>query len=406
MSVGTLNGSALERASLVLPTWGNWVAEVQVSSGNDISGSVELELAGALFRGTVVSGNVYRERGWYRIVGGAAGWRKKIDPISLRDGAGVKLSQAIGAAARAAGEQLAPITTDNRIGPAFDTPEAEASLALELLARESWYVDELGVTHLGARADSAYSGSYVVLDKRPDHGLVTIAADDISGLVPGISLEGITVASVRHELTPDTLRTHLWASLGWGDRFVGALARLVAAFTRGTFYHGRYEYRVDSTGDTHLDLSPVRSALGLPRLAAVPMRAGSPGCAGTPAIGSTCEVQFLDGDPTRPSVVGFEGPEGNSFKPTIAKINATTEVDVGENASLVKVAGGAQFLALSNQVNARLQEFAGAFMSATPAPNDGGAAIQTAVKVALGIAGWSVPAGTPPTTAATKVKGT
>ena len=320
----SLGGLGVERVSLVVPSWGIWTADVQVASGELLAGPTTLELGGVEFAGTIVSGGVYRERGWYRVVGGSGGWRNTIGALSYRNEAGVKLSQVIGAAARAAGEEVASFT-DRRIGPAYECPIAEASRSLDLLSREAWYVDEDGITHLGARPASEFTGSYTVESNNPSRGLLTIAAEDIAGLVPGATIEGVTIASVRHEQTPDKIRSHIWSTQeSFGDRLGSVFRLLVGAFTRSSFYHGRYEYRVETASDTHLDLRPARSSVGLPSLANVPMRSGSPGATGTPAIGSSCEVQFLDGDPTRPVVVGFEAVD-----PDDAELMASGAVVVG-----------------------------------------------------------------------------
>lgn len=308
MATGTLNGLPVERASVSIPKWGALLGDLQVASGELLSGPVQLELAGASFACTVIAAGIYQERGWYRVAGGAGGWGKAIDPVEIRNEAGVKLSQALGAAARACGETLGTIT-DRRLGPAYATPRAEASLGLSLLAPEAWYVDEAGVTQIGARPATDFTKPFVVEDHRPDRARLTIAAEDIAGLVPGATVNGMAVASVRHELTPERIRTHLWGELGGiGDRLVGAFGKLVAYFTRRSFYLGRYEYRIDTATPTHLDLRPATSSLGLPSLANVPVRVGVAGVSGDPIIGSLCEVQFLNGDPTRPVVVGFDAP--------------------------------------------------------------------------------------------------
>jgi hypothetical protein len=399
MSTASVNGKPVERATVWIPKWGMGFVDVQVASGEGLSGSVTFEIGDASFACTVVAGDVYIERGWYRLVFGAGGWRKKIGPLSFRDGAGVKLSQVLRAAAAQAGETLGTFT-DRRIGPAYASAEDAASEALDLLTHEAWYVDSSGVTQIGARPAGTYGGEYQIIDKRLDRGLVTIATEDLAALVPGVSIEGIVVASVRIELTPSSLRAHLLADRdGLGDRFAGALRRLVEWFTRETFYHGRYEYVVESTVSGYVDCRPARLSLGLPKLANVPMRAGSPGATGDPTAGSSCEIQFLDGDPTRPVCVGFAGASGDSYRPSTARVDAT---------SLVELAGGAQFLALSNQVNARLTDIVTPLVSAIPVPNDGGAALQAALKAGLLAAGW-LPAPTPvtpPTTAASKTKGT
>jgi len=94
------------------------------------------------------------------------------------------------------------------------------------------------------------------------------------------------------------------------------------------------------------------------------------------------------------------GPNGD-VAPTASDAVVMTPV---APATHVRVGGvSAQFVALESLVNARFKELADAILNAAVAPNDGGAALQTAAKLALTSSGWS---GTlaPPTMAATKLK--
>jgi hypothetical protein len=57
-------------------------------------------------------------------------------------------------------------------------------------------------------------------------------------------------------------------------------------------------------------LQPVRTSLGLPSLRRVPVRHGIPGVWATHILGSRVLVAFVDADPARPVVVGFEDTDG------------------------------------------------------------------------------------------------
>lgn len=324
-----LGGLPVERASLTLPKWGVPMAYVQVASGELLSGTVTLELAGSTHVMTIVSGNVYRERGWYMLAGGAGQWGKHIGALSYRNAAGVKASQVLGSVARAAGETLGAVPV-KRLGDFYALPAGEASAALDLISPEAWYVDEAGVTQVQARPAGAFSQSYVLMDRRPDRNRITVAAENILGLVPGVTIEGLTAATVRHELTPESIRSHVWGDFGIGDRLFGALKKIIERVTASFSYFGRFEYRVESANGTHLDIRPARSALGMPKFVAVPMRTGSPGASGTPAIGSSCEVMFLDGDPSRPVVVGFDGAGADGFTPTASQLTSSGDVGLGD----------------------------------------------------------------------------
>lgn len=342
MSTGTLNGQVIERAAITLPRWGVWTADVQLASGAAQSGAATIEIAGLTLQGTILpdQGGVYAERGFYRVVGGAGGWRSTVGPKAYRNASGVKLSTVVRDAARDAGETLATFT-DRVVGPAFVRPEGEAARPLDLLVPQGWHVGEDGVTRLSVRAAAAYQEPYQVMNRRPDRAAITIAAESLAGLVPGATLDGVEAASVRHELSPAGLRTHIAAHVdGLGDRLLGAFRRVVDAVTRRAFYLGQYEYRVTGTTGGYCDLAPVARSLGLPNVANVAMRSGVPGCFGAPAVGTVALVAFINGDPTRPFVCGFDGTV-----PTDVDFQSTGLVKAGGSDELVRNAPFAQWVA-------------------------------------------------------------
>lgn len=326
MSTGTLNGQVIERAAITLPRWGVWTADVQTASGDALEGAATIAIAGLTLSGTILPerGGVYRERGFYRVVGGAGGWRTAVRARSYRNGSGVRLSTIVKDAANDAGETLATFA-DRVVGPAFVRPEGEAARPLDMLVPQGWHVGEDGVTRLSVRAAAPYSDDYQVMDRRPDRAAITIAAESLVGLVPGATLEGLEAATVRHELSPAGLRTHIAAHVdGLGDRLLGAIRRVVDAVTRRSFYLGAYEYRVTAGGNGYVDLVPVAGGTGLPDLSNVAMRSGLAGALGQPAVGSSVLVAFINGDPGRPFVCSFDdtAPKG-------VHITSSETVDLG-----------------------------------------------------------------------------
>lgn len=401
MKPATLNSVLIVRATIVIPRSGIWWADVQLADDTEQSGPVTIEIAGLTLQGTIVVGGTYRARGWWRVVGGAGGWRKPIPKLQYRDENGVQLSKVISDAAREAGETVGALPA-TRIGPAFVRPEGPASRVLESLIPESWYVDEVGSLQLGARP-AVESTVPFATSRHPGSRLQTVASDDISELLPGSLVNGLETGTVRHELTPDGLRTHLWA-VGSASGLTATMRRVHEALAVRDAFHRSYEYAVIGGADGYLDLQAVRPSLGVPDLANVVMRQGVPGGGGDPELGSTVLVGFIDGDPCRPYVCSYEGEAGAGWVPQKARLNASLEVAIGADAAVVKLAGGAQFVALENLVKARLTELVAPLILTAPLPNDGGAAIQTAVKVSLQAAGWNMGTGAPPTMAAQKVK--
>lgn len=329
MTVATLAGLLVTRATVVVPRWGIWWADVQAPSDAQLSGRVELKIEDLTLSGTIAHGGPFRSMGWYRIVGGAGGWRSQIPERAYRAEVGVKLSTVLRDAASACGETLGTVE-ERRVGPAYVRLAGDASSVLEALATEAWHVDAAGVTQIGLRAPTAYAPSYRLIAKRPDRALITIAPDSLATLVPGAQLEGLEAYSVRIELSPTELRAHIWGELvSPGDRLIGAMRSMIELFTARTAYHAPYEYRVISSSNGYCDLRPVRSAKGLPDLSNVPMRAGVPGGGGEPMVGSTAHVSFSDGDPTRPFVCGFDGESASGWTPTVAKLSGD-EVRLGD----------------------------------------------------------------------------
>ena len=329
MSAATLAGAIVTRATIVIPRWGIWWADVQVASDVALSGRVELKVEDLTLSGTIAHGAPYRGVGWYRIVGGAAGWRTQIPERAYRAEVGVKLSTVLRDASVAAGETLGTVA-DRRIGPAYVRLAGDASSVLEALVPEAWHVDAAGVTQIGLRASAKYTPTYRLIAKRPDRALVTIAPDSLATLVPGAQLEGLEAYSVRIELSPHELRAHVWGELvSPGDRLLGAMRSMIELFTARTAYHAPYEYRVISSSNGYCDLRPVRSAKGLPDLSNVPMRAGIPGGGGEPLEGSTAHVSFSDGDPTRPFVCAFDGEGATGWVPPVSKLNGD-EIRLGD----------------------------------------------------------------------------
>jgi hypothetical protein len=321
-----LNGQPVLRAAITIPRSRVWTAEIEAANILDTSGAATIVVNDITMKGTIIDGGPYATRGWYRVVGGAGGWRQRLKPKAYRSEAGVKLSMVANDAASEVGETLAAFT-DSRIGPAFMRPAAflgdrmsvEAARVLDLVAPENWYVEIDGSTHIGVRAATPFTNTYRLTDARPDLRRVEIAADSFVGLLPGAKLEGLEAATIRHELTDEGLRTHVFGTMGNTvvDRAWRGIARIVRALTMPFFYAGRFEYQVTGGSGGYLDVQPVNMSTGLPRLVNVPVRVGVMGARGTPTASSTVLVGFINADPSRPYIDSFMGETGNA--PSVAQ---------------------------------------------------------------------------------------
>lgn len=339
---GTIQGRPMLRCALQLARWGIWHAHVVSVAVPDIAeGSrVELVLGGVSYSGTVRHGGTFREESRFHIVGGADGWGREVLDRSYQSALGVRRENVVADAAREVGETIGGDWGGARLGQHYARAKGPASYVLDAVSPEAWHVDEAGITRQGVRPEAAYSGQYVLAEPKLDRRLLVVQAESLAGLVPGAQLEGGVAASVRHELTTNGLRSLVWLDREHAaDRFVGAIRGLVRWLTAETAYHAVYEYRVVAASGGTLDLRPARSSSGMPALSAVPAWAGVPGASGVPANGSSAFVAFVDGDPTRPVVVAYEGALGAAHRASSVTLEAD-ELTIGDSESGVVSATG------------------------------------------------------------------
>lgn len=348
MGVSTLNGLRVTSARVTIPAKGCWFADVGVDGEHAIEGAATLKLADLTLSGAVLSGGPGFGRSSFRLVAGKGGWRRTIKRFAYANDAQVKVATVIGDAANACGETVAPIASTLRTGPAFVREEGPASAVLNLLAPDGWYVDEAGVTRLGARAAGVLPAKVTrtkPIDKAT--GSVVLASDSIATILPGVVVDGMTAVDVMHEVTTEGgLRSTVWGSTI--PTSLDSFLRILDAVDPWRKYRGVTEYRVGALESNRLSLQPVRSITGMPFLSRVPMWPGVAGAFATVAIGSRVLVGFIDSDPSRPYVAAFEDVDGEGFVPT-----------------LIKLGGGAQFVALANLVSSELSSIATALSSHT-----------------------------------------
>jgi hypothetical protein len=324
MSDCTLSGAPVLAASVHLPAHGIWWADVELGAGAALTGAVVLELPGLTLAGTIVSGGPWQGRARYRVAGGAGRCGVSIAAKSYASDLGVKLKTVLRDAAAACGEAFDEAT--GTVGAQWVREAGPAGRQLALLAPSAWYVGEDGVTRLGARAASTFSGAATVTDRDDAAGWVELAADDVSGLLPGATVEGIVAVDVVHTLRDTKLRTRVWAGHGATSRARGALGRLIEALTAHQRYRGLWSYRVVAQSGERLDLQVERASSGMPDLQRVRVRPGVPGCSADWALGSMVLVAFVDGLPNRPMVVAGDDPDSAGFAPS--RLDLVGEDDV------------------------------------------------------------------------------
>jgi hypothetical protein len=334
----TLNDQRVTHARVHIPAWGCAYAEVSIDAPKDISGLCTLKVADLSLKCSVLSGGSDGGgRAHYRLVAGYGGWGKVIKKKSYANDAGVKLGTVFTDAATECGE-VADYNGQDRLGPAWTRPKDLASGCLERLAPSSWYVGEDGKTRIGKRPSTKATVKYARGEIDRAGAKVTVAANEIASLLPGVEIEGLSAVDVMHELTPKRLRTTIWGNVGGEtSRSLAALKALLEQLDPYRKFRATYEYRIVLVEGDRVSLQPVRSSLGMPDLRRVQVRPSVPGCKPTFIPGTRVGVAFMDADPARPFVVALEEVGGSGFKALNLEIDANVLVRLGAG---VKPAAG------------------------------------------------------------------
>ncbi len=315
MASATLAGAACSAVTLTIPGVGLWYCEADLTEAVELSGAVTLQLLDTVWTGTVIAGAAVDGRSRYRVVAGAGRWGAELPPRAYANDAGLETSKLIADAASEAGEPAPLGAPTTRLGPHYDRPRGPASFALNALAPRAWYAGADGVVRFGARPLLNASGLPVV-ERNPAGRAVTLAAvDSFAGLLPGFATEFGPAADVELSVGPDGARCRAYAGLEGGNERAQLFAQMLDLADPGRRFRGVYEYRIVTQSGERLNLQPIRSRSQLPDLARVPVRMGVPGVRATHSPGAQVLVAFLDADPTRPCVVGFDAADQPGWLP-------------------------------------------------------------------------------------------
>ncbi len=320
MASATLSGATCSAVTLTVPGVGLWYAECDLTEAVELSGAATVQLLDTTWTGTIIAGATVDGRSRYRVVAGAGLWGAELPPRAYANDAGLEVSKLIADAASEAGEPAPIGAPTDRKGPHYDRPRAPASFTLNTLAPRAWYAGADGVVRFGDRPLVNASG-LPVLERNPAGRSVTLAAvDSFAGLLPGLATEYGVAADVELSVGPDGARCRAYAGLEGGNARSQLWAQMLDAADPGRAFRGVFEYRVVTQSGERLNLQPVRSRSQLPDLARVPVRMGVPGVRATHKPGAQVLVAFIDADPTRPCVVGFDAADQPGWMPLVLEL--------------------------------------------------------------------------------------
>lgn len=325
--ITTVNGHPALSARVSVPNVGPWFAEIELAEKVTLSGRVTIQIGPTTLLGSALPSatGTYNEATRATVIGGGGGWGNPVARKSYHNDAGVKSLTVATDVARDVGERLgAFVPSADRVGVDYVRRASPASEALSnLLGEVPWWVDYDGLTRAGARPATP-AGDHELLEFDPRTQRATIGLNDLTAVGIGSVLSGrldapVTVREMEIRVAAGALRLVVWC--GDDGATLARLPRLLTSIVErvvGARLLGKYRYRVVSmAGDGRANLQAVRAAAGLPDVLPVSMWPGVAGAHAELAPGAEVLLEFIEGDPTLPIVVGFGGKGQPGFVPTV-----------------------------------------------------------------------------------------
>jgi hypothetical protein len=376
----TLSGQPISRATLRIPRYGIWTAEVELQAtpvpALSAGTSVVLALGDLSLTGTLLPGGTFGGTASFGVIGGAGTWDATLSSRTYRDDNGVLLSKVISDLAADAGEVGAVLdgVADRSLGYAWTRPAGTASDLLRALVGDAWWIATVGTTHAGPRPATSASPtdlSVEMYDPALRRAEVALSDDAVTQFLPGatVTADGLPaplqVGQLDVRATASSVTVVLWGERT-GPELAGAIMEALAGRSR---YAASYPFQVTDTSGTRATVEPsdARSAdlHGHPFLDSV---YGLPGASATLQQGQGVLVAWPGMDPGSPMIVGWLP----NILPLTLILNALTSITLGGSAAVPAAKSDktdAAISALLTGVNAAL-----AALSLTPVAPPGSTA--------------------------------
>ena len=324
MSDTTINGYPVYRADHKQPYYGAWTAEVEHDANERVTGSATLTLLDRTWVGTVVadpndstlalsgdSGGFFR----CRIVGGAGGLQKQVEPTEWAQGA---LVQTVLTAILSAGGETQSATIDpsllTKVLPQWSIVQGTVDAALAALC------DSLGVIWRTLDDGSIWIGTpnpqpvtapdYIFTELDPEMGMVELDLNEASIQVDQI-IDGLTVKQVIYTWGNSSLRALVTIAPGPVNSLFTLFSKWMSRMKIDNFRQtpGRINSQnIDKTVQFQPDdsrFSPLRR---------VALRLGLPDTEVTVNASSRAVVGWENASPTAPFLVNFGDSTASSIK--------------------------------------------------------------------------------------------
>lgn len=328
MSDVTLNGNAVIRGDLKLPYSGAFTAELDLNADAAPAGLVSLQFLGRTFLGTVVadptdgslalsgdSGGYYR----CRVVGGAGGLQKPIEPQEWPQGAVV--SQILSAILSAGGESQAADINPSLLAqvlPQWSVPSGTAGGALAALVEYLavgqpglvWRIRGDGLVWLGVPAPQQVSPpDYLVSDIAPESGQASWDLNTTSVDVDQV-IDGLPLRQVVYTWEPDRLRAVVTFAPGPANALYSLFGQWMKRV--GLDFFRNVPGRINSQSGVTVEFQADDSRYAPMRRVGV--RLGLPDTSVNIVSGARAEVAWEGASPTGPVLQSFGDSKATKIK--------------------------------------------------------------------------------------------
>jgi hypothetical protein len=312
MSTITANGGVVALASITIPYYGTWTADLVLPVGASISSPVTIVVGDMTLVGTAVRQAEFNGDLSVRVVGGAGGWRRELPARGYSHIIGVRLSTLLADAASESGETIV-VDSDRSVGTLWARERAKGESLLRFLLDGHWWVDSAGVTQTKARTSSTITSPFTVINRDGSKGSYEIATENLSAWQPGRTFQAKTMAASKtiSSVTIDAgndgkLRLRVLDTDGTNERLRTDIRSIMRAEVPTMSYAGTWEYTIAPSPlalglVSTVDCTPTDSRM--PSLTNVPLV--GMGVVAAPVTGTRCRIQFVNEDPSRPECVSL-----------------------------------------------------------------------------------------------------
>jgi len=309
-SAYTINGYPIIKASIYEPRDGNWTADVQADTLEDIvaGDAVLLVIGDTVFSGSVFRSGIESGRWMGRIQGGPGRLPETLPPKNY---ALVTLSAVLSEVLLLTGQSIASDSIDLTTYQVanWQRSAGAASHAIQDIADElgvPWRINRNGQLRLGQAAFLPLDSDQIEITADPITGSVVYAPDSDPDIEPGVTIDGKPVSYVSTIVDSDRLRQEIYfddSTSAIDGRIKGSLQAIIEAVVgRKLAYHALWPATVAGQIGGQLELIPDDEQMKGLGLGNIRIRHGEPGYTTEVPPGSRCLIGFEAGDPKRPYV--------------------------------------------------------------------------------------------------------